>query len=84
MGILLWIILGFIAGLIAKWLDPHPNNPNILVTVVLGILGAIVGGFLASTFLGVGVNGFDLTSLVVAVLGSLLVLWIARQAGYRL
>jgi uncharacterized membrane protein YeaQ/YmgE (transglycosylase-associated protein family) len=84
MDILIWVILGFLAGLVAKYLDPHPDNRSLLATTILGILGAVVGGFLASTFLGVGVDGLNITSFIVAVVGALIVLWIARRAGYRL
>jgi uncharacterized membrane protein YeaQ/YmgE (transglycosylase-associated protein family) len=79
MSILYWIVFGLIAGSIANFIDPKPAYGGILGSMVLGIVGAIVGGWIGSTFLGVGVSGFDLSSFVVAVLGSLLVLWIGRM-----
>lgn len=79
MGILTWIILGAVAGSIANAIDPRPSKGGILGSIILGIVGAIVGGFLAGTFLGVDVTGFNLTSLIVAVLGALLMLWVGRQ-----
>ena len=78
MGILTWIVFGLIAGALAKWIMPGPDPGGILVTILIGILGAVVGGFIGS-FIGLGgVEGFDIGSLVIAVLGSLLLLW-----GYR-
>ncbi len=79
MGILTWLILGAIAGSIANAIDSRPSKGGILGSVVLGIVGAIVGGFLASTFLGIGVSGFNFTSLVVAVVGALIMLWVGRM-----
>lgn len=79
MGILTWIILGMIAGSIANMIDPAPSRGGLLGSMVLGIVGAVVGGFLAGMLLGIdGVSGFNVTSLVVATIGSLIVLWGVR------
>lgn len=78
MDILAWIIFGLIAGVVANAIDPHPSQGGILGAMALGIVGALVGGFLANTVFGVGVSGFNISSLVVAVLGSLLVLMAGR------
>lgn len=79
MGIVFWIIFGLIAGSIANFIDPTPSRFGILGSIILGIVGAVVGGWIGSTFLGLNVTGFNLTSFVVAVLGSLLVLWVGRM-----
>jgi uncharacterized membrane protein YeaQ/YmgE (transglycosylase-associated protein family) len=80
MGILTWIILGMIAGSIANMIDPAPSRGGLLGSMILGIVGAIVGGFLAGLLLGTdGVSGFNLSSIVVATIGSLIVLWGARS-----
>ncbi|OGE24206.1 hypothetical protein A2688_03130 [Candidatus Daviesbacteria bacterium RIFCSPHIGHO2_01_FULL_38_8] len=79
MNILTWIVLGLIAGSVANLIDPRPSRGGLLGSLVLGIIGALVGGFLASLFLGVGITGFNLTSLIVATLGALLMLWIGRM-----
>ena len=76
MGILLWIIFGLIAGSIANFIAP--NSMGIIGSIVLGIIGAVVGGYLGERFFGVGVTGFNLMSFVVAVAGSLLVLFVSR------
>jgi uncharacterized membrane protein YeaQ/YmgE (transglycosylase-associated protein family) len=76
MGILLWALFGLIAGAIAKFLMPGKVPGGILVTILLGIVGAVVGGFIGAT-LGLGtVSEFDFRSLLLAVGGGVLVLFI--------
>ena len=74
MGIISWLLFGLIAGVIANMVDPSPSRGGLLGSIVLGIVGAVVGGFLANTIFGLNVSGFNIESLVVAVLGALLVL----------
>lgn len=81
MNIVGWIILGLVAGVIANMIDPRPARGGILGAIILGIVGALVGGFLGSVLLGVDVTGFNLGSILVAVVGSLLVLWIGRAVS---
>ena len=79
MGILSWIIFGLIAGIIAKWIMPGKENLGIIVTIILGIVGAVVGGYI-STFFGFGkVDGFNFGSFVVAVIGAIVVLYIYKK-----
>ena len=83
MGILSWIIFGLIAGSLAKWIMPGRDPGGILVTIVLGVAGAIIGGLIASV-LGLGtVTGFNLWSFLVAVGGALLLLFGYRQLKSR-
>lgn len=83
MGILSWIILGLLAGLLAKFIMPGNDPGGIVITIVLGIVGALVGGFIA-TLLGYGdISGFDLRSLFIAVGGALLLLFGYRQLKQR-
>jgi uncharacterized membrane protein YeaQ/YmgE (transglycosylase-associated protein family) len=77
MNIIFWIIFGLIAGGIANFLSPDSRG-GIIGSIFLGIIGAVVGGYLGETFFGVGVTGFNLSSFVVAIAGSLLVLYIAK------
>ena len=79
MGILAWIVFGLIAGALAKFIMPGDDPGGIIVTMLLGIVGAVVGGFLGSLLLGVGVSGFNLPSLLIAIVGALLVLFIYRK-----
>jgi uncharacterized membrane protein YeaQ/YmgE (transglycosylase-associated protein family) len=76
MGILLWAVFGLIVGAIARWLMPGKVPGGIIVTILLGIVGAVVGGFIGAQ-LGFGdVSGFDLRSMLLAVAGGVLVLFI--------
>jgi uncharacterized membrane protein YeaQ/YmgE (transglycosylase-associated protein family) len=77
MSILGWIVLGLIAGWIAGVLVKG-SDYGVLGDIILGILGAIVGGWITSTLMGVDVTGFNLESLLVAVLGAIVVIFIAR------
>lgn len=79
MGIFSWVILGIIAGALAKWLMPGKDGGGIFVTMALGVAGAFVGGYLGS-FLGVGVTGggINLASIGTATAGAFLLLWLYR------
>lgn len=79
MSVIGWILFGLIAGTIANAIDPRPSSGGILGSIILGIVGAMVGGFLANVLLGLDVTGFDLTSFVVAIAGSLLLLFVGRS-----
>lgn len=78
MNLIAWVLLGLVAGVVANLIDPASSKGGLLGAVVLGIGGAVVGGFLASLLFGVGIASFDISSLIIAVLGSLLILWVAR------
>lgn len=83
MGILAWIIFGLIAGAIAKFIMPGNQNMGWLMTIILGIVGAFVGGWIG-TMLGLGtVDEFDFGSIALAVVGALVVLWIYGMATRR-
>ena len=75
MGLLAWIVLGLVVGILAKWIMPGPQGGGFVLTTLLGIAGAFVGGFVGS-LLGLGsVSEFDLRGIVLATLGALLLLW---------
>jgi uncharacterized membrane protein YeaQ/YmgE (transglycosylase-associated protein family) len=75
MGILVWVVLGLIAGLLARFLLPGKGPEGLIVTIVLGIAGALVGGFLGSRLFGIeDVTGLDLHSIALAVAGAILLL----------
>lgn len=76
MDIIYWLIFGLITGSIANFIAPSAQG--IVGSIVLGIIGAIVGGYLGQMFFGVGVTGFNIMSFVMAVGGSLVVIFIAR------
>jgi uncharacterized membrane protein YeaQ/YmgE (transglycosylase-associated protein family) len=80
MNIIAWLAVGLIGGVLAKMLMPGRGPGGIIVTVLLGIGGAIVGGFLAVALgLSDGVNNFDIGTIFLAVAGAMLLLF-----GYRM
>ena len=83
MGVIAWIVLGLIAGAIAKAIMPGRDPGGILVTMLIGIVGAFLGGFLGSLITGTGLTGFSIWSIVLAVVGALLLLWIYRMTTRR-
>ena len=84
MGIIGWIVLGLLAGAIAKAILPGDDPGGIIVTMLIGIVGAIVGGFIASA-LGIGDldEFFDIGTWIIAILGSLLLLVAYRAIAGR-
>ena len=79
MGIISWIILGLIVGALAKWIMPGQDPGGIIITIVIGIVGALIGGFLSS-LIGLGtVTGLNLGSIIIALVGALILLWLYRM-----
>ncbi|AST68423.1 MULTISPECIES: GlsB/YeaQ/YmgE family stress response membrane protein [Kosakonia] len=79
MGILAWILFGLIAGVIAKFIMPGRDGGGFILTCVLGIVGAVVGGWLATMFgYGGDITGFNMHSFIVAVIGAIVVLAVFR------
>ena len=74
MSILSWILLGLIAGFIGSKIV-NSTGQGLFLDIALGIVGAVVGGFLFSVFGAEGVTGFNIYSMIVAIVGSVLVLW---------
>jgi uncharacterized membrane protein YeaQ/YmgE (transglycosylase-associated protein family) len=78
MGILSWILLGLIAGALAKFIMPGKDPGGLIVTILIGIAGAIAGGFLGS-FIGLGrVESFDLGGIFIATVGAIILLILYR------
>jgi uncharacterized membrane protein YeaQ/YmgE (transglycosylase-associated protein family) len=80
-GILTWIGIGLVAGIIAKMV--MGDSFGWIVTIVLGIVGAFVGGWVFSFFGGPGVSGFNLVSIVVAAVGAIIVLFVYGLVARR-
>jgi uncharacterized membrane protein YeaQ/YmgE (transglycosylase-associated protein family) len=77
MGIIGWIILGLVAGAIAKAILPGTQGGGWIITLVLGVVGALLGGFIGSAIFGVGLQGFfDITTWLLAIGGAIIVLLI--------
>jgi uncharacterized membrane protein YeaQ/YmgE (transglycosylase-associated protein family) len=84
MGIIAWIVLGLVAGILAQILIPAKIPGGIVVTALLGMAGAVLGGFIAAQ-LGFGsISGFDIRSVVIAVGGAILLLFLFRMFLVRL
>ena len=85
MSIIAWIVLGLLAGLIAKAIMPGAERIGIIITTVLGIVGAILGGFLA-TALGFGDpidEFFDISTWLAAIVGALIILFLWNAISNR-
>jgi uncharacterized membrane protein YeaQ/YmgE (transglycosylase-associated protein family) len=80
MGIIAFIILGLVAGIIAKALVPGPDPGGIIVTTLIGIAGALIGGFLAAALFGAHPldEFFDVSTWITAIVGSVILLWLYR------
>jgi len=83
MGLIAWVVLGLIAGLIAKALMPGKDPGGCIITVIIGIVGAVLGGFLATRLGFGGISGFDLRSIFIAILGAFILLAIWRMISGR-
>src|ERR671928_982583 len=81
--IISWIAVGLIAGAIAKFLMPGRDPGGCIITIIIGVVGALLGGFLATTLGYGGISGFDLRSFIIAVIGAILLLIIWRVISGR-
>ena len=77
-GIISWIVVGLIAGILGKLIMPRRDPGGFLLTIVVGMVGAIVGGLLVNLLGGVGVTGFNIWSILVATLGAVVMLALYR------
>jgi len=78
MNFLTWIVLGLVAGALAKWLMPGKDPGGWIVTILLGVAGAFFGGWVGS-FIGMGTTGgLSLASIATATAGAFLLLWLYR------
>jgi len=76
-GILGWIVLGLIAGAIAKAILPGRQGGGWIATLILGVVGALLGGFIGSAIFGIGLENFwSLQTWIVAIIGAIIVLLI--------
>jgi uncharacterized membrane protein YeaQ/YmgE (transglycosylase-associated protein family) len=78
MSWIVWIVLGLIAGLIAKLLMPGRDPGGFIITAILGIVGALIGGFISTRLGFADVTGLNIPSIIVAVVGSVVLLILYR------
>lgn len=83
MGILTWIIFGLIAGALAKAIMPGNQGMGWIMTIILGIVGAFVGGWIGTLLNLATVEDFSLGSMALAVVGALIVLWVFGMANRK-
>ena len=76
MSIIGWIILGALAGWIASIITKKNSQMGAWANIIVGIIGAFIGGFLVNIFGGQGITGFNIWSLVVAIVGAVILIWI--------
>jgi uncharacterized membrane protein YeaQ/YmgE (transglycosylase-associated protein family) len=85
MGLVSWIAIGALVGLLARWIAPRSAQDGLVVTVPLGISGASVGGFVFGVPGGPGATGFNVWSVLVATVGAVILLFVyglvARRAA---
>jgi TatA/E family protein of Tat protein translocase len=77
-GIISWIVIGLIAGILGKLIMPGRDPGGFLLTIVIGMIGALVGGFVVQLLGGTGVTGFNIWSILVATLGAIILLALYR------
>ena len=78
MGILIWIIFGGLVGWVASILMHTDNQQGILLNVIVGIVGAVVGGWIMTFFGQSGVSGFNLYSFIVALIGAVVLIYVVK------
>jgi uncharacterized membrane protein YeaQ/YmgE (transglycosylase-associated protein family) len=83
MGIILWIIFGALAGWIASVVMKTDYSQGTMADILLGIVGSVVGGFLMGLVGQSGVTGFNLSSLIIAVIGAIVVIYVGRLIRNR-
>ena len=79
MGIIAWLLLGGIAGWIASKIMKTDESQGIILNVVVGIVGASIGGWLFGFLGGAGVTGFNIYSLFVSVIGAVVLIWLVKM-----
>ena len=83
MGVISWIIVGLIAGALGKLVMPGDDPGGFIATLLIGMAGAVVGGFVVSILGGTGVTGFNIWSILVATLGAIILLGVYRLVAER-
>jgi uncharacterized membrane protein YeaQ/YmgE (transglycosylase-associated protein family) len=82
-GVISWILVGLIAGILAKLIMPGRDPGGILITIVIGMIGALVGGFVVQLLGGTGLTGFSIWSILVATIGAIILLALYRLVAGR-
>ena len=83
MGLLSWVLVGLLAGLLARWIVPGPDPGGLVVTTILGMAGASIGGLLTGLIGGAGATGFNVWSVLVATFGAVVLLCLYNLVARR-
>ncbi len=83
MGIISWILVGLIAGVLAKWIMPGSGPGGLIITIILGMAGASIGGFIFQLLGGAGATGFNVWSILVATVGAIILLFVYNLIARR-
>jgi len=83
MGLISWVVVGLIAGLLARWIMPGSESGSLILTAILGMAGASIGGFLVGLLGGTGATGFNVWSIVVATFGAIVLLFLYNLIARR-
>ncbi|HEY6487073.1 MAG TPA: GlsB/YeaQ/YmgE family stress response membrane protein [Candidatus Cybelea sp.] len=83
MGFLAWIIFGLVVGFVARWIVPGEGPGGVIGDTIIGIIGAVIGGSLYGWFGHAGISGFNLPSMVCALIGAVVLLWLIRMVRGR-
>ena len=83
MSLLAWIVVGLIAGWLAKVISPGPERGGLLMTLIIGVIGALVGGAIFNLFGQSGATGITLYSILVATVGAVAFLWVWKMLAAR-
>jgi len=83
LGIISWIVVGLIAGVLGKLIMPGRDPGGFIVTILIGMAGAVVGGFVVGLLGGTGATGFNIWSILVATLGAIILLALYRLIAGR-
>jgi uncharacterized membrane protein YeaQ/YmgE (transglycosylase-associated protein family) len=76
MEIISWVVIGLLAGLLARWIMPGTRPGGFIVTALIGMAGASIGGFIVRLLGGAGATGFNVWSILVAILGAIILLFV--------
>lgn len=81
--IIAWIVVGLIAGGLAKLIMPGKDPGGIIITLIIGLIGAVIGGWIVGFFGGSGASGLNVWSIIVAIIGAIVLLGIYRLVAGR-
>jgi uncharacterized membrane protein YeaQ/YmgE (transglycosylase-associated protein family) len=76
MGIISWVVIGLLAGLLARWIMPGSGPAGFFITALIGMAGASIGGFIVRLLGGAGATDFNVWSILVAILGAIILLFL--------